>query len=175
MKNIIFTYGLILTVLGGACGWMTAYSYWGQRNQAMEAVRESTDMMERAIIAVAEANEAIEMYLSERDGDWETLIEALIFVESSGDPDAIGDGGKAVGVLQIHPSWIDDLRGHGYDFTLDDRYNREKSIEIFNAYQKIYNPEKSIERAIHLHNPGAGVKYRDRIIENMYKLKNETP
>ncbi len=109
---------------------------------------------------------------AEKETEWNRFIEALIFVESSGDSQAVGDGGKAVGVLQIHPSWIEDVNAVGYHFALNDRYDRGKSIAIFNAYHDIYNPERNIERAIHLHNPGAGVAYRDRIINQMNQLKN---
>lgn len=37
------------------------------------------------------------------------LIPALIQVESGGDPNAIGDDGAAVGVLQLHRHYVDDV------------------------------------------------------------------
>jgi len=40
--------------------------------------------------------------------DWGLLLAALIAVESGGDCNAIGDNGKAVGCLQIHPIMVDD-------------------------------------------------------------------
>lgn len=60
------------------------------------------------------------------------LIAALIAVESGGDDKAIGDKGKAVGCLQIWPIIIRDCnRIIGQNkYTLKDRLNRQKSIEI---------------------------------------------
>jgi len=37
------------------------------------------------------------------------LISALMIVESDGRADAIGDNGRAVGVLQIHPECVQDI------------------------------------------------------------------
>ncbi len=63
------------------------------------------------------------------------LLAALILVESSGNPDAIGDNGKAVGVLQIHPIVIEDVnRIYGTDFTLEDRYEIQHSRNVANLY-----------------------------------------
>lgn len=68
------------------------------------------------------------------------LIPLLIQVESSGDPNAIGDGGKAVGILQIHEcvvydynKWFPNKR-YGPAIRLD----KEKSIEICKAYLTHY-------------------------------------
>jgi len=38
--------------------------------------------------------------------DWPLLLAALIAVESGGDVKAVGDNGKAVGCLQIHPVMV---------------------------------------------------------------------
>ncbi|MCK9253970.1 MAG: transglycosylase SLT domain-containing protein [Clostridiales bacterium] len=37
------------------------------------------------------------------------LIAALIVVESGGDPAAVGDSGRALGCLQIHPDVVQDV------------------------------------------------------------------
>jgi hypothetical protein len=41
--------------------------------------------------------------------NWDILLAALIAVESGGDPTAIGDEGKALGILQIHKCVVDDV------------------------------------------------------------------
>jgi hypothetical protein len=58
-----------------------------------------------------------------------TLISILCVVESNSDPNAIGDNGSAVGILQIHPSYVHEVnRLSGFErFTLDDRYDPVKS------------------------------------------------
>lgn len=38
-----------------------------------------------------------------------SLLVALIAVESNGNPDAVGDGGKAIGILQIHAAVVEDV------------------------------------------------------------------
>lgn len=59
------------------------------------------------------------------------LISALIIVESDGRANAIGDSGRAVGVLQIHPECVQDInRFAKTHYTLSDRANERKSVEM---------------------------------------------
>ena len=37
------------------------------------------------------------------------LLEALCLVESGGDPNAVGDNSEALGILQIHRVYVDDV------------------------------------------------------------------
>lgn len=64
------------------------------------------------------------------------LLAALMMVESGGDPSAIGDGGKAVGVLQIHECVVDDVnRFYGTHYVWPgDCYDQQKSITIASLY-----------------------------------------
>ena len=72
------------------------------------------------------------------------LVPALIQVESSGRDNAIGDNGRAVGCLQIHPILVDDVngilarRGSSTRYTLADRLNRQKSVEMLTVYLENY-------------------------------------
>jgi hypothetical protein len=68
------------------------------------------------------------------------LIPLLIQVESGGEIDAIGDGGLAVGILQIHPIVVDDVNRiqKTERFTYDDRYNRRKSSRMCQIYLTHY-------------------------------------
>lgn len=67
------------------------------------------------------------------------LIPFLSEVESNNNPDAIGDHGKAVGVLQIHPVCVEDVnRITGKHYTLEDRRDRSKSVEMCSAYLMHY-------------------------------------
>jgi hypothetical protein len=57
------------------------------------------------------------------------VIAALIRIESAGDPGAVGDGGRAVGVLQMWPCAVAEanrLAGRQL-WTLDDRWNQQLS------------------------------------------------
>jgi len=89
----------------------------------------------RTIISVGEADTL---------SDWDRLINAIIYVESRGNDSAIGDRGKAVGCLQIHPICVREvnriLRKNDIPlvYTLEDRYSRAKSIEMFNIIAEQY-------------------------------------
>jgi hypothetical protein len=57
---------------------------------------------------------------------FEILIPVLIQIESGGDVNAIGDGGKAVGCLQIHEIMVDDV-------------NRIKDKVVYTKYKFKYS------------------------------------
>ena len=77
----------------------------------------------------------------------DTLIDALCVVESNNKADAIGDGGLAVGILQIHPIMIKDanriLRKEVY--TLGDRKDPVKSRKICRVFLLHYCKGRSLE------------------------------
>lgn len=64
------------------------------------------------------------------------LIQCLIMIESGGNPDAIGDNGKAIGILQIHQCVVDDVnRIYKTDYSWpDDCFDESKSREICEKY-----------------------------------------
>ena len=63
------------------------------------------------------------------------LIPLLIQIESGGRVDAIGDNGLAVGILQLHEIYVQDVnRIWGTEYTPQDRYNARKSAEITILY-----------------------------------------
>ena len=60
------------------------------------------------------------------------LLHALKMAESGCKSDAIGDNGKAVGILQLHKVYVDDAnRLVGYKkYAYSDRYSVQKSEEM---------------------------------------------
>ena len=63
------------------------------------------------------------------------LLPALCSVESAFNPAAVGDNGKAVGILQIHKEVIIDVNTRcGRRFKLTDRLDSEKSKTIASLY-----------------------------------------
>ena len=76
--------------------------------------------------------------------NWDRLVDAVIYVESRGNDSAVGDNGKAVGCLQIHPIMVREVNriltsyGSATAYTLEDRYSRAKSIEMFNIISEEY-------------------------------------
>lgn len=83
------------------------------------------------------------------------LWEAVCHVESGGNPRAVGDGGKAVGIAQIHPILVKDInRFAGTKFTLKDRFDPIKSKQMFNLYVEHYGKGRSVEFKARLWNGG---------------------
>jgi len=85
------------------------------------------------------------------------LIPILIQIESGGDPNAIGDNGDAVGVLQIHKITVDDVnRILGINrFTYLGRGSISESKSMCRFYLKHYAPKfngdyTELEKLCHL-------------------------
>ncbi len=105
--------------------------------------------------------------------DWNPVMEAIIQVESEGNPKA--ESGNSVGVMQITPILVAECNNilkrkkSKKRFTLADRYNISKSKEMFLLIQSVYNPLNSIERAIRSWNGGNhySVKRTQRYFEKV--------
>ena len=79
--------------------------------------------------------------------DLDRLIPALEQVESKGDPKAVGDKGKAFGILQIWEVVIIDVnRAKGTSYTHEDAFDPEKARAICRAYLSIYCTERRLGR-----------------------------
>ncbi len=105
--------------------------------------------------------------------EWHTFISALIEVESMGKDSAVGKNND-VGVLQITPIYVEEanrILGER-KYTLDDRLDRYKSIEMFTVINEKHNPEKSLIKALKLHNPNAGNEYKEKVFMRYYELLN---
>jgi len=107
---------------------------------AFGCITPTDEVKERTIISV-DSTSRIDDYNYSK---WDTLVGAIIYVESRGNDSAVGDNGKAVGCLQIHPIVVREVNRllAKYDipttYTLEDRYSREKSIEMFNIVSEEY-------------------------------------
>ena len=103
--------------------------------------------------------------------DWNPVMDAIIQVESEGNPNAVS--GNSVGVMQITPILVKDCNDilkrqkSKKQYTMADRYSVAKSKEMFLIIQKYYNPENNIEKAIRLWN--GGVKYTTKATNRYYK------
>ena len=83
------------------------------------------------------------------------LWEAVCAVESGGNPRAVGDKGKAVGIAQIHPIMVKDVNAFaGTSFTLKDRLDPVKSKAIFDLYIERYAKGRSLEFKARIWNGG---------------------
>lgn len=90
--------------------------------------------------------------------DWNPVMDAIIEVESKGDPRAVS--GNSCGVMQITPILVKECNNilkklkRKKRFKLSDRFNVAKSKEMFILIQSQYNPQNNIEKAIRSWNGG---------------------
>lgn len=103
--------------------------------------------------------------------DWTPVMEAIIKVESEGNPKAVS--GNSVGAMQITPVLVKECnnilskRKSKKQYTLADRYSVEKSKEMFLLIQSYFNPENNVEKAIRSWN--GGMKYSVKATNKYYK------
>lgn len=92
--------------------------------------------------------------------DLEDLIEAMVWVESKGDPKAFAKREDAAGVLQIRPIMVNEvnrilnINKDDRFYTLDDRWNEIKSIEMFYVFVDYYHKDSSYEEIARCWNGG---------------------
>ena len=66
-------------------------------------------------------------------------LKAILWVESSGNPEAIGDGGRAIGPYQIHRAyWTDATRVLRVDWPYSDARDPVKAAAAVRAYTAHY-------------------------------------
>lgn len=110
------------------------------------------------------------------------LLEALIQVESRGNENAVGDkhlSRPSVGVLQIRPIMVKEvnriLKKHKVKkkYTLEDRYSKEKSIEMFYIWQSFHHLNDSDEVIARCWNGGPRGWKRNSTLHYWDKVQNE--
>lgn len=118
--------------------------------------------------------------------DHEILVQAIEQVESDGDMNAIGDGGKSIGSFQIGKLyWIDAmnyndsrdnssirdyLRNGNYE---DTAANRDYAIQIMIAYWERYAYNTNPENLARLHNGGPHGPDKQSTLPYWYKVKHQ--
>jgi hypothetical protein len=91
----------------------------------------------------------------------EPLIEAMIWVESRGDDSAYCKREDAVGCLQIRPIMLREcnrilgIQKSELEYALEDRWSREKSIEIFHIVNSYHNKNNTYEAIARSWNGGS--------------------
>ena len=109
--------------------------------------------------------------------DWSPVMEAIILVESEGNPSVVS--GNSVGAMQITPIVVREcnniLKSRGSDkrYQMSDRYDVEKSKEMFLLIQSQYNKSNNVEKAIRSWNGGpnysirATNRYYEKVLRRM--------
>lgn len=103
--------------------------------------------------------------------DWEPVMNAIIWVESGGDANAVS--GKSCGAMQITPILVAECnnilkkRKSKKRYTLQDRFSVAKSKEMFLLIQSHFNPTNNVEKAIRSWN--GGMRYSVRATQRYYE------
>ena len=111
--------------------------------------------------------------------DWNPVINAIIQVESGGNPKAVS--GPSCGAMQITPICVKqcniilEKRKSKKRYTLNDRFDVQKSKEMFLLLQSVYNRANDIEHAIRSWNGGqnysrrATQRYYEKVMRHLKK------
>ena len=123
----------------------------------------------------------VEEKVKEKD-QTDYLLEALIQVESRGNANAIGDkhlGEPSIGVLQIRPVMVREVNrilkimGTTQRYKLKDRFDRQKSIEMFLFWKNYHHPEDGFEEIARCWNGGPRGLKNKRTEKYWIKVQNE--
>jgi hypothetical protein len=85
------------------------------------------------------------------------ILPALAKVESSNNPKAVGDGGKAIGIYQIHWAYWKDATDHDKSIggSYRDCFDPVYAEKIVRAYLARYAPKNAtLEQLARIHNGG---------------------
>lgn len=94
----------------------------------------------------------------------EPLVNALITVESQGNPHAIGDthlDAPSIGLLQIRPIMVREvnrilkLKGADHKYKLSDRKDSTKSVEMFYIWYEFHHKDDDFETIARSWNGGS--------------------
>ena len=158
--QVCIAYALFCICLLGVIAWSIFQDYKYGGNLQVEEIESYVD--------------TIVVYKNGHDYDWELFTQALIWVESRGESNAIGSKND-VGVLQITPILVEDcnriLKNEG--FTLEDRLDSLKSVEMFNIIQDHYNPQHDYHLALKIWNGHAPLSYHRKVMDKFNEIKNE--
>lgn len=108
-----------------------------------------------------------------------TLVDAVMYVESRNNPNAWNKREDACGVLQIRPIMINDVnrilskKNTPKVYTLNDRWNKTKSIEIFYIIQEYYSPNGTPERIARVWNGGPNGYKKPQTLAYWHKVKKQ--
>ena len=110
------------------------------------------------------------------------LVNALIIVESQGNDSAVGDthlGAPSIGVLQIRPIMVREvnrilkLKGTKHRYKMSDRWDREKSIEMFLIWKEFHHNDSDYEAIARSWNGGPKGPKNPRTYNYWKKVENQ--
>ena len=97
--------------------------------------------------------------------EWNRLILAMAYTESRFNDNAVGTCGD-YGQLQLTEIWVKEVnRITGSNYHHEDAFDIDSTLAMFAAMNEAKNPEKSIDKAISIHNKSP--YYRKTVLENL--------
>ena len=138
-------------------------------------MKRITKIVVIALLVLVPSVASAEDNIQASDFNWEPVMEAIIQVESSGNPNA--RSGSSCGAMQIPPILVKECnqilkrKKSKKRFTLRDRFSVAKSKEMFLLIQSYFNPGNNIEKAIRSWNGGMNysVKRTQRYFDKVMK------
>lgn len=128
-----------------------------------------TNQLEQTMYTLSSEVETI--YVNDSLSEWQIFIIALIEVECERNPNVKSHKG-AVGPFQITQVYINEInRLYNTNFVLQDAYDLNKALSMFEMMNDHYNPDRNIDKAIELHNPGAGHWYNKKVKQRMQLIR----
>lgn len=97
------------------------------------------------------------------------LLAAIAMVESGADPSKVGDGGKAIGIYQIHREYWQDS---GVPGRWEDCFDPAYSRRVVLAYWRRWCPSGDIESLARAHNGGPHGSENHRTEIYWFKVKS---
>lgn len=140
-------------------------------------MKRITKIVVIALLVLVPSVASAEDNIQASDFNWEPVMEAIIQVESSGNPNA--RSGSSCGAMQITPILVKECnqilkrKKSKKRFTLRDRFSVAKSKEMFLLIQSYFNPGNNIEKAIRSWNGGMNYsvkrtqRYFDKVMRAM--------
>lgn len=134
-------------------GYLTSYNFF-EGAEKVEVVNYSSK--DKNVTKVTE-NEGLPV-IEKKSHPLEKLMNAIIYIESRGNPKAHNKKGDCVGILQITKICVRECnrvlqkQGSKKRYTYADRWDKDKSIEMFYLLQDYYNPTHDINKAIRIWN-----------------------
>lgn len=138
-------------------------------------MKRITKIVVIALLVLVPSVASAEDNIQASDFNWEPVMEAIIQVESSGNPNA--RSGSSCGAMQITPILVKECnqilkrKKSKKRFTLRDRFSVAKSKEMFLLIQSYFNPGNNIEKAMRSWNGGMNysVKRTQRYFDKVMK------
>ena len=121
--------------------------------QLEDKIESDSCLIERLEHNLDSIQRRFKIFDSEPGIDFMNVLNAIIQVESGGNPKAHAKGEDAVGILQIRKCMVDDInrilkrQGISKSYSYADRWSEEKSIEMFDIFCDYYGLETAEEMA----------------------------